>query len=162
MGQQFMEKFEEEQTLAALRIEQSRGKKLVFTNGCFDLLHVGHVRYLGQAKALGDLLVLGLNSDNSVRRLKGEARPIVPENDRREVLLALRFVDYVVIFDEDTPLRLIKKIAPNVLVKGGDWAVDEIVGSDFVLSRGGEVFSLPFVEGRSTSSVVEKILKREQ
>jgi rfaE bifunctional protein nucleotidyltransferase chain/domain len=133
--------------------------KVVFTNGCFDILHAGHVRYLAHARSLGDKLVVGLNSDESVRRLgKGPGRPIVGQNERREVLLALRAVDEVVIFDEDTPLRLIGEICPDVLVKGGDWPVEKIVGHELVLGYGGAVLSLPFVEGNSTTSIVEKIV----
>ena len=132
--------------------------KVVFTNGCFDILHVGHVKYLQQARSLGDALVVGLNSDDSVKRLKGETRPVQCEEDRAEILAALECVDVVVLFAEDTPLDLIKTIEPNVLVKGGDWSVDKIVGSDFVRGRGGEVHSLPFVQGRSTTSIIEKVI----
>lgn len=136
-----------------------RGSKtVVFTNGCFDILHVGHVRYLKDAKALGELLVVGLNSDASVKRLKGDERPVQTESDRAEVLAALESVDYVCIFGEDTPLELIKKVGPDKLVKGGDWTPDKIVGSDFVLKSGGDVLSLPFHKGRSTTSIVSKIV----
>ena len=134
------------------------GRKVVFTNGCFDIIHVGHVRYLTDARALGDLLVIGLNSDASVQRLKGPTRPIVSETERKEVLLGLKAVDCVCMFDEDTPLELIKQVAPDVLVKGGDWTVDKIVGADFVFGRGGNVLSLKFQEGHSTTDIVEKIL----
>lgn len=134
-----------------------QSKKIVFTNGCFDILHVGHARYLAQAKALGDILVVGLNSDESVKRLKGPTRPIQTEEDRKELLLALKAVDMVVIFSEDTPLELIKKIQPHFLVKGGDWSEDQIVGSDFVKSIGGKVMSLPFSQGKSTTNIVDKI-----
>lgn len=132
-------------------------KKIVFTNGCFDILHVGHLRYLQEARSLGNMLVVGLNSDQSVRRLKGPTRPIQNEKDRAELLLGLECVDAVVIFDEDTPLRLIEQVRPDVLVKGGDWEVSQIVGSDFVQSYGGQVKSLPFHPGRSTSSIVDKV-----
>lgn len=138
-------------------LEPLRSKKIVFTNGCFDLLHIGHVRYLQQAKSLGDLLVVGVNSDESVRRLKGPTRPLQVEQDRAEILAALGAVDFSIIFSEDTPLELIKKIKPNVLVKGGDWKVEQIVGSDFVLSYGGQVKSLQFVDGRSTTNIINKI-----
>lgn len=139
-------------------LEQLRqSKKIVFTNGCFDILHVGHARYLEQAKTLGDILVVGLNSDESVKRLKGPTRPIQTEEDRKELLLALKPVDMVVIFSEDTPLELIKKIKPHFLVKGGDWSEDQIVGSDFVKSIGGKVMSLPFSQGKSTTNIVDKI-----
>jgi rfaE bifunctional protein nucleotidyltransferase chain/domain len=130
----------------------------VFTNGCFDLLHPGHVTYLEAARELGDALVVGLNSDASVRRLKGPARPILTEQERATVLSGLRSVDYVVVFDEDTPLALIRRIVPDVLVKGGDWPVEAIVGADVVLAAGGRVSSLPFVEGKSTTGIVERIL----
>ncbi|HEX37606.1 MAG TPA: D-glycero-beta-D-manno-heptose 1-phosphate adenylyltransferase [Candidatus Cloacimonetes bacterium] len=132
-------------------------RKIVFTNGCFDLIHRGHVEYLNEAKKLGDILIIGLNSDNSVRRLKGVDRPINYEQDRAVVLDNLIAVDYVCIFDEDTPYELIRISQPDVLVKGGDWAVDDIVGSDIVLDRGGEVRSLHFIEGKSTTDIIEKI-----
>jgi rfaE bifunctional protein nucleotidyltransferase chain/domain len=131
-------------------------KKLVFTNGCFDLLHIGHVRYLQQAKSLGDLLIVAVNSDQSVKKLKGPTRPIQSEQDRAEILAALACVDFTIIFDEETPLEIIKKIKPQVLVKGGDWKISQIVGSDFVLSHGGEVKSLQFVDGKSTTRIIEK------
>ena len=133
-------------------------KKIVFTNGCFDLLHVGHVRYLQQSRALGDFLVVGVNSDESVRKLnKGPDRPVQNQEDRAEILAALECVDAVCIFGEDTPLKLIQIVQPSFLVKGGDWEVSKIVGSDFVLAHGGQVKSLPFVPGRSTSSIIKKI-----
>lgn len=134
-------------------------KKIVFTNGCFDVLHVGHVRYLHQARSLGDALVIGLNTDASVRRLKGPSRPVNAEKDRAEVLGALASVDAVVLFDEPTPLSLIQKVKPDYLVKGGDWKKKDIVGSDFVESYGGKVRSLPFVQGFSTTAALEKIQK---
>ena len=132
-------------------------KKIVFTNGCFDIVHVGHIQMLNEAKRQGNYLVVGLNSDSSVRRLKGETRPVNKELDRKFFLENLRAVDEVIIFEEDTPLELIKKVKPQVLVKGGDWAVDEIVGSDFVLSNGGEVKSLSFKDGFSTTKIIEKV-----
>lgn len=135
------------------------GKKVVFTNGCFDILHRGHVSYLNEAKAQGDILVLGLNSDASVKRLKGESRPVNSEEDRKFILENLKCIDFVFIFDEDTPYELIKLLNPDVLVKGGDWKVDQIVGSDFVLKNGGEVKSLNFINGFSTTGTIEKILK---
>jgi rfaE bifunctional protein nucleotidyltransferase chain/domain len=134
--------------------------KTVFTNGCFDLLHPGHVDLLERARALGDRLVVGLNSDASVRALKGAHKPYVNQDDRKKMLLALRSVDEVVIFDDDTPLRLIKEIEPDVLVKGGDWPVDKIVGADFVLARGGEVRSLTLLPGYSTTTVVAGIVEK--
>lgn len=136
------------------------GKKIVFTNGCFDILHAGHIDYLREASQLGDVLVVGLNSDASIRRLKGDSRPINSENDRKKVLEAISFVDEVIIFNEDTPLNLINAIRPDVLVKGGDWPVDEIVGSTEVIAYGGSVRSLGFTEGISTSTIIEKILSK--
>lgn len=132
---------------------------MVFTNGCFDILHVGHVRYLQDAKNLGEILVVGLNSDKSVQGLKGPARPLQTESDRAEILAGLAAVDFVVIFGEETPLALIQTVAPDVLVKGGDWPVEKIVGFDFVLKRGGLVRSLPFHPGHSTSALFERIQK---
>ena len=142
-------------------VEQSRknSQKIVFTNGCFDILHVGHLRYLSDAKALGDLLIVGVNSDSSVRELKGSERPIISEEERCEMLEGLKAVDCAVIFSDPTPLELIKKIKPDFLCKGGDWSIDKIVGAEFVQSTGGQVRSLPFVNGKSTSSIIEKIVK---
>ncbi len=134
------------------------GKKLVFTNGCFDLLHVGHVRYLKQARALGDALVLGLNSDRSVREIKGQGRPITPEEERAEILSALACIDYVFIFDDLTPQRVIDAIVPDVLVKGADWGIGEIVGRETVEKAGGVVRSIPLVKGSSTSSIITKVI----
>lgn len=131
---------------------------VVFTNGCFDILHPGHVDYLERARALGDCLIVGLNSDASVRRLKGVTRPINPQESRAWVLAALRCVDGVIIFDEDTPLELIQVVEPNILVKGGDWPVERIVGREVVESRGGRVLSLPLLPGYSTTGLVEHIL----
>ena len=131
--------------------------KIVFTNGCFDVLHFGHVHYLLQAKALGDILVVGLNSDNSVRRLKGSSRPINGEQERAYVLAALACVDYVVVFGEDTPKELIETVRPDVLVKGGEYALDQIVGADFVTRNGGTVTTLPFVEGFSSTRIIEQL-----
>ena len=135
-------------------------KRIVFTNGCFDLLHIGHIRYLEEAKALGDILVVGVNSDSSVRRLKGPQRPITPLEERMEVLSSLECVDYVTFFDESTPLELISLLQPHVLVKGGDWSKETTVGKEVVERLGGEVVILPFVEGASTSNLVETILRR--
>lgn len=141
----------------AKKLDQIRShKKVVFTNGCFDLLHIGHVRYLHQAKLQGDILVVAVNSDSSVRKLKGPTRPLQNETDRAEILAALGCVDFTTIFSEETPIELIRKFKPDVLVKGGDWTIPQIVGSDFVLSYGGEVKALQFVEGRSTTNLVEK------
>lgn len=147
--------------LAPLLAElQKSGKKVVFTNGCFDLLHPGHVSYLAAARALGDLLVIGLNSDVSVRRLKGERRPIMSEGARSQLLAALACVDYVTIFDEDDPYQLISLLEPDILVKGGDWDTGSIVGRDLVEARGGKVYSLPFVDEYSTTAIVEEIIRR--
>ena len=132
-------------------------QKIVFTNGCFDVLHFGHVHYLLQAKELGDVLVVGLNSDDSVRRLKGPSRPINGEKERAFVLAALACVDYVVVFEEDTPKELIETVRPDVLVKGGDYALDQIVGADFVTRNGGSVTTLPFVGGFSSTRIIEQL-----
>ena len=137
--------------------ENNDSKKIVFTNGCFDILHVGHKRYLQNAATLGDILVVGVNSDASVRRLKGPSRPVNNERDRAEMLSALGFVDYVTIFDEDTPYELIKKIQPDVLVKGGDYKPEDVVGKDIVEARGGRLELIPYVEGKSTSNIINKI-----
>lgn len=139
-------------------LKKSKGKKIVFTNGCFDILHAGHVAYLNEAKAQGDFLIVGLNSDSSVKRLKGEQRPINNEEERKFVLENLKAVDFVEIFEEDTPINLIKSISPQMLVKGGDWEISQIVGSDFVIENGGEVKSLTFVNGFSTTNTIDKIL----
>jgi len=142
--------------LTALR---RRGKRIVFTNGCFDLIHPGHVRYLRQAKRLGDVLVVALNSDASVRRLKGPMRPLVPQRDRCEVMAALEMVDYVTVFNDETPYKLIARLQPDVLVKGGDWTPDRIVGAEIVRARGGRVRSIRFAPGYSTTRLVERIKK---
>ena len=137
------------------------GKKVVFTNGCFDILHRGHVSYLNEAKSLGDILVIGINTDKSVKRLKGEDRPVNSEADRAFVLLNLKAVDYVFYFEEnDNPYELIKKIQPDILVKGGDWPVEQIIGHDIVLSNGGEVKSLRFEDGYSTTGLINKVQGR--
>lgn len=130
---------------------------MVFTNGCFDILHIGHVRYLQEAKALGDFLVVAINTDQSVKVIKGPSRPIQNESDRAEILAALGAVDFVTYFSEDTPEKVIGQIKPDILVKGGDWPVDKIVGAKFVMSYGGEVRTLQFIEGRSTTSIVDKM-----
>ncbi len=141
----------------ARRTWREAGERVVFTNGCFDLLHVGHVRYLNAARSLGERLVVGLNSDASVRRLKGPARPVTPEAERAEVLAALASVDAVTLFENDTPLELITSVTPDVLVKGGDWALDAIVGREHVLAAGGRVLTLPVVPGRSTSALIASL-----
>jgi D-beta-D-heptose 7-phosphate kinase/D-beta-D-heptose 1-phosphate adenosyltransferase len=139
---------------------KAKGKRIVFTNGCFDLLHIGHIRYLEEAKSLGDILVVGVNSDRSVRGMKGPNRPILPEEERAEILSSLECVSYITIFDESTPLELISTLQPHVLVKGGDWTKESTVGKEVVERLGGEVVILPFVEGSSTSNLIETILKR--
>ena len=146
--------------LQARRNAGPRPPRIVFTNGCFDILHVGHARYLQEARALGDILVVGINSDASVRLLKGPSRPIQDEGDRSELLASLSAVDYVVVFSEQTPEKLIEAIAPDILVKGGDWAIESIVGANFVMSRGGQVRALQFHPGRSTTKLLERIDKR--
>ena len=133
------------------------GKRIVFTNGCFDLMHVGHVRYLAAARAAGDLLVVGVNDDASVRRLKGPERPLVPEAARAEVVAALAAVDYVTIFGEDTPAEVIAALVPDVLVKGADWAPEQVVGREVVEAHGGRVLLVPVVEGFSTTALVERL-----
>jgi rfaE bifunctional protein nucleotidyltransferase chain/domain len=138
---------------------RAAGEKLVFTNGVFDILHVGHVRYLAEARALGDALVVAINSDASVRELKGAGRPLMNENERAEILAALRAISYVTIFDDVSPRKLIAELLPDVLVKGGDYALDEIHGREEVEAAGGRVVSLPFVEGVSTSGIIEQIKK---
>ena len=138
-------------------LENRKDRKLIFTNGCFDILHRGHLTYLASARQKGDLLFVGLNSDVSVRRLKGPERPINSELDRQFFLESLKFVDFVEVFDEETPLELIKLVKPDVLVKGGDWSKEQIVGSSFVLSYGGEVESLTFVQGHSTTKLIQDL-----
>ncbi len=135
------------------------GKKVVFTNGCFDLLHVGHVRYLQAARNLGDILVVALNTDASVKKLKGPTRPVQTENDRAEILAALGSVDFTLLFSEETPERIIQLIKPDILAKGGDWKIEQIVGAPFVQSYGGQIFSLEFIEGKSTTRLIEKSQK---
>jgi rfaE bifunctional protein nucleotidyltransferase chain/domain len=152
-----LDRFELAKELTHLR---AAGKKSVFTNGVFDLLHVGHLRYLNQARALGDALIIGLNSDASVIRLKGDKRPILPQAERAELLAGLACVDYVCIFEEDDPRELIRVATPAILVKGGDWPVEKILGRDTVEAAGGKVLSLPFVEGRSTTMIVQSIVQR--
>lgn len=138
-------------------LSKNKDKRIVFTNGCFDIIHKGHVTYLNEAKKLGDLLVIGLNSDASVKRLKGPERPINNETDRQYVMSQLKPVDFVEIFTEDTPLNLILKVQPKILVKGGDWKIEQIVGGKEVVENGGEVYSLNFVNGYSTTNIIHKI-----
>lgn len=142
--------------LARLR---KKGKKVVFTNGCFDIIHAGHVRYLNKAKSIGDVLVVGLNSDSSVRGIKGPTRPIVPQGERAEVLAGLKAVDFVVIFDEPTPLKLIEAIKPDILAKGADWAARDIVGGPSVMKNGGRIRRITLAKGRSTTNVIRRVLE---
>ncbi len=146
-------------TLEKVRAWQASGKKVVFSNGCFDILHAGHVEYLTAAKELGDFLLIGLNSDASVRRLKGPNRPVCCEHDRAAVLSGLQVVDAVTFFDEDTPEKLIGTLLPDILVKGSDWAIEQIAGAQAVLEHGGAVLTIPLLEGRSTSGIIEKIIR---
>ncbi len=143
-----------------LAILRAAGKKIVFTNGCFDLIHTGHARYLAKAKSFGDVLVVAVNSDSSVRGIKGVKRPINSESDRMEVLAALECVDYVALFSEPDPHRIISELQPDVLVKGGDWEKDRIIGRDVVEARGGTVVTVPYLEGASTTGIIDKILKQ--
>jgi D-beta-D-heptose 7-phosphate kinase/D-beta-D-heptose 1-phosphate adenosyltransferase len=151
-----------EELLGIIKDLKAKGKRIVFTNGCFDLLHVGHIRYLEKAKTLGDILIVGVNSDASVQKLKGPKRPILPAEERTEILSGLGGVDYVTTFDELDPLALITSLQPNVLVKGGDWTKEQTIGKEVVERLGGEVVIIPFVKGASTSNLIETILKRFQ
>ena len=145
---------------AHLFLNKNKNRTIVFTNGCFDIVHCGHIKYLNSAKERGDLLFVGLNSDKSIKDLKGDNRPINGEQERKFFLENLKSVDFVEIFDEETPFNLIKDVRPEVLVKGGDWAADQIVGSEFVLSYGGSVESLLFVEGQSTTKIIQDLQGR--
>lgn len=136
-----------------------KGKRIVFTNGCFDIIHAGHVRYLTKARSLGDALVVGLNSDSSVRAIKGPSRPIVPEKERAEVMSALSCVDYVVLFSGPTPIKLIEALRPDVLAKGADWAAKDIVGGDIVRKGGGRIARVRLVKGKSTTNIIKRILE---
>jgi rfaE bifunctional protein nucleotidyltransferase chain/domain len=151
--------FAQEELKKELERIRKEGKTIAFTNGCFDILHVGHVRYLRDAKKTADVLILALNSDSSVRTIKGEKRPLIPQEERADVLAGLESVDYVTIFDEPTPLELINYLKPDVLIKGGDWAEESIVGRDVVRSWGGRVIVIPEIEGASTTNIVDKVLK---
>jgi D-beta-D-heptose 7-phosphate kinase/D-beta-D-heptose 1-phosphate adenosyltransferase len=149
-----------EELLRARESLRAEGRRLVFTNGCFDLLHVGHVRYLSEARSLGDALLVAINSDASVRALKGAGRPVMSEAERAEILAALEAVDFVTVFDDESPRALIKQVLPDVLVKGGDYRLDEIHGREEVERAGGRVLSLPFVEGASTTGIIERMRER--
>jgi len=137
-----------------------QNKKVVFTNGCFDILHAGHVDYLNKSKALGDILILGLNSDSSIRNIKGEKRPVVPQNERAFILSNLKAVDYVTIFNEDDPHEVIKKLVPDILVKGADWKVENIIGKDVVENAGGKVETIEFVNMQSTTNIIKTVLEK--
>ncbi|MFH0791469.1 MAG: D-glycero-beta-D-manno-heptose 1-phosphate adenylyltransferase [Candidatus Omnitrophota bacterium] len=141
---------------------QNKGKKVVFTNGCFDILHYGHVMYLEKARAKGDVLIVAVNKDSSVRRLKGKNRPIVNEHDRLRIIAALSSVDYVTAFGQDTPFEVIKRLKPDVLIKGSDWNKEKIVGADFVKSRGGSVGQIKLAQNRSTTNIIKKIVEISQ
>ena len=155
MSEKILEREALKETVRSLK---EGGNKIVFTNGCFELLHIGHVQYLQAARAEGDVLVVGMNSDHSVRQIKGPRRPVVPENERAEVLASLACVDFVSLFDEPDPLEIIRSLLPDVLVKGADWAEDAIVGRDIVKAHGGRVVRIPLTQGASTTSIIEKIL----
>ena len=139
---------------------KKENKKVVFTNGCFDIIHAGHIDYLSRAKDLGDVLIVGLNTDDSVKRIKGNKRPIIKESDRALILSNLKPVDYVIFFDEDTPIKLIEQLVPDILVKGSDWEIEDIVGKDVVINNGGEVKNIKFVNDRSTSQIIQTIVNR--
>ncbi len=153
-------KYQLENVIRAINNDKKDSKKIVFTNGCFDILHVGHIRYLSEAKSLGDILVIGINSDKSVKELKGPSRPINSLSDRALILSELRYVDYVISFEEQTPLELIKIIMPDILVKGGDYTVETVVGSSEVIHSGGQVKLLQFHEGYSSTNYIDKIKKQ--
>lgn len=151
---------EREALIRRVKELKQAGKRIVFTNGCFDLLHPGHIRYLKEARSLGDALVVGVNSDRSVRELKGPQRPILSELERCELLSGLESVSYVTVFDEPTPLALVRSVLPDVLVKGGDWGLAQIVGREEVEANGGTVRALPYETGQSTSGIIERVLRR--
>ena len=143
----------------AVEKQKKEGKRIVLTNGCFDILHAGHARYLNEAKKLGDILVLAINSDASVQSIKGKQRPLIPQNERAYVVASLKAVDYVTIFDEDTPLHLIEYLRPHILVKGGDWTEETVVGGNLVKEWGGKVIIMPQLKGISTTNIIKKIMK---
>jgi rfaE bifunctional protein nucleotidyltransferase chain/domain len=151
-----------DQTSELIKTWKGEGESIIFTNGCFDILHLGHVDYLQKAKNIGGKLIIGVNSDDSVRRIKGTSRPIVEENSRMRILASLEFVDCVILFDQDTPLELISLLLPDILVKGNDYSIDNIVGADVVLKNGGRVDTISLVEGQSTSGIIDKILESKK
>jgi D-beta-D-heptose 7-phosphate kinase/D-beta-D-heptose 1-phosphate adenosyltransferase len=143
--------------LEIVAVHKKEGKKIVFTNGCYDLIHIGHVRCFRKSKKIGDILIVAINSDRSVRSIKGPARPVIPQDERAEIMSALESVDYVTIFDQNDPLQIITFLKPDILVKGGDWNLDTIVGRDVVESYGGKVFSIPLIPGVSTTQIINKV-----
>ncbi len=153
-------------TLSSLQKEvlelKKTGKRIVFTNGCFDLIHVGHIRYLKEARSLGDVLIVGVNSDASIKKIKDPRRPIIPQSQRLEVLSALECIHYLTLFSGKTPLHLIKALTPDILVKGGDWALEQIVGRDHVEANGGQVVRIKVIQGASTTSIIDRVLERFQ
>jgi len=151
-----------DQASELIKTWKDKGESIIFTNGCFDILHLGHVDYLQKAKNIGGKLIIGVNSDNSVRRIKGTSRPIVDENSRMRILASLEFVDCVVKFDQDTPLELISFLNPDILVKGNDYSIDNIVGADIVMENGGRVDTIALVKGQSTSGIIDKILESKK
>ena len=155
MSGKIFERCELAQELERVR---AAGRRVVFTNGCFDLLHVGHLSYLAEARAIGDCLVVAINTDRSVQAIKGPSRPVLPENERAEILAAVEMVDYVTFFDEATPQQIIEELQPDFLVKGADWAIDAIVGREVVWARGGKVVNIPIVPGISTSEIISRML----
>lgn len=150
-----------ESLIRQLAIWRFKNKKIVFTNGCFDILHLGHINYLSKAKDSGDILIIGLNTDDSVRRIKDEHRPVIDENARAMILASLHFVDAIVLFDEDTPYNLIKQVQPDILVKGSDYKTGDIVGADIVKAKGGEIITIEFLDGYSTTSIINKLKEGE-
>ena len=151
--------FKRAKIIARVKKLQKQGKRVVFTNGCYDILHAGHIRFLTAARKLGEVLVVALNSDKSVHEIKGPLRPLVPQAERAEMLAALECVDFVTIFNESEPYKIIKALLPNVLVKGGDWAPDKIIGADVVKASGGKVKTIRYVKGKSTTNVIKKVLE---
>ncbi len=152
--------YSREEMIAVRKQLKADGKKVVFTNGCFDILHAGHVDYLAKTRACGDVLILGLNSDSSVRNIKGEKRPIVPEGERAYILANLKSVDYVTLFDEPTPFELLNTLIPDILVKGADWSIENIVGRDIVEANGGSVQTIEFINQQSTTNIIKTVLER--
>ncbi|MBC8487665.1 MAG: D-glycero-beta-D-manno-heptose 1-phosphate adenylyltransferase [Bacteroidetes bacterium] len=153
--------FNKESLKRELAVWRFKNKKIVFTNGCFDILHLGHINYLSKAKDFGDVLVIGLNTDDSVSRIKDKHRPVINENARAMILASLHFVDAIVLFDEDTPYNLIKQVQPDILVKGSDYKTGDIVGADIVKAKGGEIITIEFLDGYSTTSIINKLKKGE-